>query len=350
MRLQRRSCLPFAQLMHYTSRLMIRAGFLLLFFFTLTLCASADTVIDRLKSVRLSGGSYIRISDWAEAIRFETKWLQKGRSLEATSRWSRLIFNIGSAKAEMNGVRLWLSRAPRIWKGAAYISRLDLEKTIMPVLHPPTTRANQISTVCLDPGHGGSDPGNSEGRYREKSLTLELARSVRKKLEAAGLKVVMTRDSDKGLKLNSRPAVALKHKADLFISIHFNSAPGAGRSANGPEVYCLTPPGAASTNAGGRGVTSVAYPGNRHDRENALLAHQVQRALVNADAPRDRGVKRARFAVLRYAAMPAILVEAGFMSNHTELKNLTSSTHREKMARAIADGILGYKRTVERDD
>ncbi len=349
MQLQRRSCLPFARLMDYTSRLMIRAGFLLLFFFTLTLRASADTVVDRLKPVRLSGGSYIRISDWAEAIRFETKWLQKGRSLEATSRWSRLIFNIGSAKAEMNGVRLWLSRAPRIWKGAAYISRLDLEKTIMPVLHPPTAPADPIATVCLDPGHGGSDPGNSEGRHREKNLTLELAKSVRQKLEAAGLKVVMTRDTDRGLKLNSRPAVALQHKADLFISIHFNSAPGAGRSAKGPEIYCLTPPGAASTNAGGRGATSIAYPGNRNDRENALLAHQIQRALVNADAPRDRGIKRARFAVLRNAAMPAVLIEAGFMSNQTDLRNLTSPTHREKMARAIADGILGYKRTIERD-
>ncbi len=327
---------------------MIRAGIASFLLLVAAFCAPADTFVDRLDSVRLSGGKYVRISEWADAIRFETKWLQKGRSLEASSRWSKLIFTIGSAKAEMNGVRLWLSRAPRIWKGAAYISLLDLEKTIMPVLHPPKADANTITTVCLDPGHGGSDPGNSEGRYREKNLTLELAQSVRKKLEAAGLKVVMTRDTDKGLKLDSRPAVALKHKADLFISIHFNSAPGAGRSADGPEVYCLTPPGAASTNAGGRGATSVAYPGNRHDRENALLAHQVQRALVDADAPRDRGIKRARFAVLRYAAMPAILVEAGFMSNRNELKKLTSSTHREKMARAIADGVLGYKSTVER--
>ncbi len=325
---------------------MIRAGTALLFLM-LAHHALATVVMDKLRPVRLSGGQYVRVDDWAKAIRFETKWLKKGQSFQATSRWSKLIFNIGSPKAEMNGVRLWLSRAPKIWKGSAYISLLDLEKAIMPVLYPPKAETRKIDTVCLDPGHGGADPGNNEGRYREKSLTLELARSVRKKLESAGLKVVMTRDTDKKLSLSSRPAVALRHEADLFVSIHFNSAPGAGRSASGPEIYCLTPPGAASTNAGGRGATSVSYPGNRHDEENALLAHQIQRALVDAAAPRDRGIKRARFAVLRYAAMPAVLIEAGFMSNRTELKKITSSSHREKTARAIADGIIGYKRTVE---
>lgn len=327
---------------------MIRAGIIILFL-ALTQGALANAFIDRLKPVRLSGNSYVSVEEWAKEISFETKWLKKGKSLQAASRWSKLIFNIGSAKAEMNGVQLWLSRAPRIWKGSAYVSLIDLEKTIMPVLHPPKVTSHDVTTVCLDPGHGGSDPGNNEGRYREKRLTLEIAQAVRKKLQSHGLKVVMTRETDKGLKLASRPAVALKHKADLFVSIHLNSAPAAARSASGPEVYCLTPPGAASTNAGGRGATSVAYPGNRHDRENALLAHQIQRALVNADAPRDRGIKRARFAVLRYASMPAVLIEAGFMSNRTELRKLTSVSHRDKIARAIADGILGYKRTVERD-
>jgi len=328
---------------------MIRAGFAILFL-SLAAAARGDTLMERLKPVRLSGSPYVSVEDWAREIRFETKWLQRGKSLQAASRWSKLIFNIGSAKAEMNGVQLWLSRTPRIWKGAAYVSLLDMEKTIMPVLHPPTADADEVTTICLDPGHGGSDPGNNEGKYREKHLTLEIAQAVRRKLQSHGLRVILTRDTDKGLKLASRPAVALKHQADLFVSIHLNSAPGAGRSASGPEVYCLTPPGAASTNAGGRGATSVAYPGNRNDRENALLAHHIQRALVRADAPRDRGIKRARFAVLRYATMPAVLIEAGFMSNSAELKKLTSASHREKIARAIADGILGYKNTVERPD
>ena len=329
---------------------MLRSGIVIVLLFFLAPALWSAPLLSQLKPASLSDGKYIRLEDWARAIRFETKWIQKGRKVQATSRWSRLVFNINSTRAEMNGVRLWLSRAPRMLKGSAYISLLDLEKTIMPVLHPPRVDPEEkITTICLDPGHGGIDSGNTQRRHQEKRLTLALALAVSGKLRQAGVKVVMTREADKAVKLSSRAALALRQKADLFVSLHFNSAPGAGRSAKGPEVYCLTPPGAASTNAGGRGATSVSHPGNRNDRENALLAHHLQRALVKADAPRDRGVKRARFAVLRYAAMPAVLIETGFMSNASELKRITSAAHRDKTARAIADGILAYKATIERD-
>ncbi|MFT4586568.1 MAG: N-acetylmuramoyl-L-alanine amidase [Candidatus Binatia bacterium] len=328
---------------------MIRAVTVLFLLFATSTAHSAP-LLDQLKPTSLRDGKYIRLEDWAKAIRSETKWLSKGRKVQASSKWSKLVFTIGSTRAEMNGVQLWLARPPKLLRGSAYISLLDLEKMIMPILHPPRNDPQEkITIICLDPGHGGIDPGNTEGRHQEKKLTLDLAKAVRKKLQQAGVKVVLTRDADKPVKLSSRAALALSQKADIFVSLHYNSAPGAGRSANGPEVYCLTPPGAASTNAGGRGTTKVQHPGNRNDRENALLAHHLQKALVKAGVPRDRGLKRARFAVLRYAVMPAVLIETGFMSNAGELKKITTTAHRDKTARAIADGILAYKATVERD-
>ena len=156
----------------------------------------------------------------------------------------------------------------------------------------------------------------------------------------------MTRDSDKLLGLYDRPAVASRAKADLFVSLHFNGQAG-GSDANGIETYCLTPPGAASTNAGGQGKTNTKYPGTPNDPHNTQRAYQMQRGMRLTLDFEDRGVRQARFAVLRQASMPAVLVEGGFLSNSGDRKLITSSTELRKLATAIAEGILEYKRVAE---
>src|SRR6185503_3366637 len=121
-----------------------------------------------------------------------------------------------------------------------------------------------------------------------------------------------------------------------------------GSAVKGAETYCMTPVRASSTNARGEGAGAGAYPGNRFDPKNMLLAYQLQTAITEKAGAEDRGVKRARFRVLREAAMPAVLIEAGFMTNPSDGKRIYDPALRRQLAQAIVDGVLAYKRQVER--
>ena len=121
---------------------------------------------------------------------------------------------------------------------------------------------------------------------------------------------------------------------------------GNRSEVRGVETYCLTPAGAASSNAQGEGDTHW-LKANGNDEKNMQLAYQLQKSLVRGLSAEDRGVKRARFQVLREAAMPAVLIEGGFLSHPAEQKRILDPAYRRQMARAIVDGILAYKRTVK---
>src|SRR5262249_1609517 len=143
--------------------------------------------------------------------------------------------------------------------GGAYVSQLDALTALQPLLSPAKNRAGvKIKKVCLDPGHGGKDPGNRVGSNEEKKYTLLLAQEVSTQLVKAGLKVTMTRTDDTFIELPDRPDIARRRTADLFVSIHFNSADSGRDTVHGTEVYCLTPPGAESTNAHGEGGGTAA--------------------------------------------------------------------------------------------
>ena len=131
------------------------------------------------------------------------------------------------------------------------------------------------------------------------------------------------------------------------MSLHFNAAPTSASTVRGAEVYCLTPAGAPSTNAQGEGAGAGWFAGNRFNEKNMFLAYQVQKSLTKNLAVEDRGVHRARFAVLRDAAMPAVLIEGGFMSHPVEGRKIFEAAYRREMARAIVGGLLAYKRQVE---
>jgi N-acetylmuramoyl-L-alanine amidase len=245
------------------------------------------------------------------------------------------------------GVQHWLSAPVLEARGGLWISARDLLKTVDPVLRQGRSRTSApVRLVVLDPGHGGSDAGTRGRRSVEKTMTLDLARRLQRCLEAAGLQVVLTRSSDKTLELAQRVAFAGSKRADLFISLHFNS----GGSAEGIETYCVPPAGAASTANPFRRLFEHPHPpcaGNKYDEKNVWLAHCVQRSALSATGAADRGVRRARFLVLRDAPCPAILIEGGFLSNRAEEQRILADDYREKLARGIADGVLGYKRTVE---
>jgi N-acetylmuramoyl-L-alanine amidase len=301
------------------------------------------------EEVRIAGKEYARLSDWARKRELALRWTKSDEALELSNSATRIVLQIHSPEAQINGVEVRLL-FPLIQQGeTVWISSLDLKNTFEPVLSPPRLRRGaQLRTVCLDPGHGGKDPGNQVGLSQEKKFTLLLSQELQAQLKRAGWKVSLTRTSDNFVELPNRPEIARRRKADLFISLHFNSVATSPASVKGAEVYCLTPAGAPSTNAGGEGGGAGSYAGNRFNNENMFLAYQIQKTLTRRVPFEDRGVHRARFWVLRDADMPAVLIEAGFLSHPVEGRNILLPGYRRQMASAIVEGLAAYKSVVER--
>ena len=322
--------------------------FALFLVFGLTL---AHATQQKFETVHLDGQNYVPLADWTRANDLKWHWLEDAKKVEVTNYSTRLVLEVNSAQAEINGVRVRLSFPFAVGVGVPLIAQLDLDTAIDPLLFPPHfADAKPIKTICLDPGHGGKDSGNRVGWHYEKDYTLPLALELRKQLQKAGFSVIMTRTRDKYVSLSDRAALANRCHADLFVSLHFNATPTGRDEAEGPETYCITPVGANSSNEYiersefGPAVGSAPTSGNRNEQKSLLLAYQVQKSLVqNLDA-NDRGVKRARFAVLRDTTMPAILIEGGFMTNPVESKSIYSAAYRRRMAEAIVKGIMAYQR------
>jgi N-acetylmuramoyl-L-alanine amidase len=321
---------------------------ILLFCFAANLFVQAQSPTAPLEKFSLFGRDYVRITDWARANKFRLQWVQTEKQLRATNTTARLLFDMDSRRAQINGINFVLSLPVILQKKTVYISAVDLQMTLQPILFPEKNPTNTtIKTICLDPGHGGRDPGNLDGRMQEKKYTLLLAAEVERLLKQAGFKVVTTRKRDSQYpELEDRPKIANQNDADLFVSLHYNAA--ANRSVEGTEVYCLTPAGTSSSNGGTETSTAPRYPAHTENAKNVLLAYYVQKALVKNLNVEDRGVKRSQFVVLFNPKCPAILIEAGFMTNPGESKRIYDSAYRKRMALAIVDGILTYKKIVER--
>ena len=236
---------------------------------------------------------------WAQANGLETRWLQRDESIQLSSAATKAVLKADAREASINGVQVWLSFPVVRFSGGLWVSPLDLSKTLLPLLSPRARQGEKVISICLDPGHGGRDPGNQAGFSQEKKLTLLLAKELRGALARAGFKTILTRSTDRFIELPDRAAQANRRKADLFLCLHFNSAVTSRSSVQGAEVYCLTPAGANSTNSHGDGGDVDRRAGNRNDERNVLLAWHIQKALTRGVAVEDRGVRRARFAVLR---------------------------------------------------
>ena len=195
--------------------------------------------------------------------------------------------------------------------------------------HPMEPGQKTDITVVIDPGHGGKDSGAvAEDKTTEKSLTLRLAPRVEAMLRAKGYNVIMTRSTDEFIALSERAAIANRNNADIFVSIHFNSAGSA--SPYGIEVLY------ASEN-------DVELKKNAGDQ--TLLAKEVLNAVLRETGANSRGIKnRPELAVLRRTNMTACLIEGGFMSNPAELQKLKNDSYLDKLAKGIVTGIENYNR------
>lgn len=254
-----------------------------------------------------------------------------------------LVLRGGSQLAYWNGMEVWLGFAPQMIDNQVFVNALDLKKTVQPLLGPdPMTPAKTNRLIVIDPGHGGENAGAKSvlGNHYEKEFTLDWARRLASLLSARGWQVCLTRANDSDLALSNRVAVAEDHKADLFVSLHFNSAAPNEEQA-GLETYCLTPSGMPSSlTRGFEDNSTLAFPNNSFDAQNLQFACAVHRALLHVNGEHDRGVRRARFpGVLRGQQRPAILVEGGYLSNRREARMIAEPEYRQKLAEAVAKGI-----------
>ncbi|MGB9601369.1 MAG: N-acetylmuramoyl-L-alanine amidase family protein [Limisphaerales bacterium] len=299
------------------------------------------------KTTTLLGREYVNLADFARSKNLEYTFNFKSGEATLKSRWSNLLFTADSNKATINGVNVWLS-FPVARKGNDfYISNLDILTAVEPILQPPrASTSEKVLKVCLDPGHGGKDPGNIEGRHYEKDYTLMLSFEVKRQLEKEGFKVVMTRSSDRFVDLSERPQIANRAGAHIFVSIHFNASDS--KSVKGIETFCMTPENADSTNARGGNSSKGRMTGNRNDTRNMYLAYCIQKSLSAVAQYDDRGVKRARFAVLKDCSIPAVLVECGFMSSAEDMRKISDVAWRKQIARGIVEGIKNYQKQVSR--
>jgi len=261
--------------------------------------------------------------------------------------WNRVKLRHDSRAVYIDGRLVMLGEAVMALEARLWISRTDVEATLRPLLRPSdhAASAESVRTIWIDAGHGGKDPGaqNVALDLREKDLALEVSLRLGGILKAQGFDVRYTRTDDVYVGLSER--AKMSRGADLMVSIHFNAAGNV--EARGTEVYALTPAGQASS--GSMPNVDEDYPaelGNATDPWNARLAFEVQNAMLEKLGTRDRGVKRARFAVLRLTDVPAVLIEPGFLSNAEEAQEIALAERRGEIAEAIANGIVAYSNLV----
>ncbi|MBO6961040.1 MAG: N-acetylmuramoyl-L-alanine amidase [Prochlorococcus marinus CUG1438] len=194
-----------------------------------------------------------------------------------------------------------------------------LKKRVNDSFQLPKVKQGKFSVV-IDPGHGGPDPGAiGINGIRETDVVLEVSKIVQKLLSDKGVKVRLTRKNEVDLDLPPRVSIANRFDADIFVSIHANASRGKRKDINGLETFY--------------------YRGWR----GRLLAKRIQKQIlrVSPGSP-DRGVKQGRYYVIKNTKMPAALVEIGFLTGRLDARRLEKSTHRKRIAYAIAKGILEY--------
>jgi N-acetylmuramoyl-L-alanine amidase len=274
-----------------------------------------------------------------------------GKSVVLNNGRNQLQVTLDSREAIVNGIRNWLCFPVIAHDNKFLVSRIDLAKTIEPQLRPHMIqRTGKIQTIVLDPGHGGFDKGAANSLGNEKTYTLDVARQLRPLLQANGFKVVMTRETDVFIPLEVRARIANATKDSIFVSIHFN-ATGANPAATGFEIFSLTPRGAPSTNDESLALHFVnMQAGSPVEAQSFELAAVVYHSMCGHFLQEfDRGIKRARFAVLRRTQIPAILVEGGFLSEASgDAKRIADPEWRKQLAESICIGLEGYRGLVER--
>lgn len=196
---------------------------------------------------------------------------------------------------------------------------LNISRNILPI------HGEERFKIVIDAGHGGRDQGAAGRKIQEKDITLKIAKRTEKYIRrrTKGVDVILTREHDEFISLKERANFANFCKADLFISIHANSARGY---AEGTETFVWN---------------------KRHNPWSLKLAQLIQMEYTHRAKRKNRGVKKANFSVLRNTEMPAVLTEVGFISNAKEEKFLNSRRGRRKISYCIYQAVKQYLKSME---
>ncbi|MFV1993862.1 MAG: N-acetylmuramoyl-L-alanine amidase [Verrucomicrobiales bacterium] len=294
--------------------------------------------------IKYQGRDYVAMESLHEFYRFQNL-KTRGNDVWFSSPTLVMKATAGTQDLFINNVRFILSYPVVKYNGRILFSRLDLAKLIDPVLRPSYIGKSKIfTTVIVDPGHGGHDSG-ARGRVgREKDYALQLGLQLRTSLKSRGFAVRMTRSDDRFLSLGERVRVANATPNAIFISLHFNSGK---RDAHGIETFALSPQGSASTYKSPRSSDARSLSGNVRDSENIALATAIHANVLHKIPAIDRGVKRARWAVLTGINKPAVLFEGGFVTNSTECRKIASTAYRRQLAEAIAGAVTNFRAALE---
>jgi len=300
-----------------------------------------------LSAVTINGEAFVSLPDVATRFGMEHSWIQAKKKARIGSQWSDLRFELHQKDFTYNGDRIYLGQPVALHRGVLHISETDYEQTLKPLFFPQQFDPKpKLYHIVIDPGHGGHDSGahNSALKLKEKYLAMDLAKRVKSRLERYGYKVTLTRTTDDYIALDERPQIANRLNADLFLSIHFNAVDST--RVDGIESFIMTPAGHASTNA--TRADNRVHPGNADAPWSLLAGHYIQASMVGKTGARDRGLKRARFAVLRPLNCPGVLIEGGFITHPREGRNVGSAGYRDKLADGIVEGVLKYQKAINR--
>lgn len=288
-----------------------------------------------LREVAREFGMRLRVDAEAGAVRLE------GRGM--TLAWER-----GERRVRVNGILVYHGE-PLVQEGRRFwLDERDVERVLRPLVQPQRVEhSGPVRRIILDPGHGAGDSGAQTPALglKEKERNLTFAKILRRQLEAAGYAVALTRETDELIPLLERPRMAAELGGDLFLSLHFNGTQNP--EVRGAENFVLTHVGMRSTpQAEARETDALTHPGNAFDGPSLLLAYQLQRAMVEELGLLDRGVKQARFVVLREAQMPSVLLEPGFMTHPEEALLIADDAFLERLAVAVVGAVRAYEQLL----
>src|SRR5213596_12350 len=299
---------------------------------------------DDWKIIKVSGSDYLSVENISHFYGLPAGISASGEKVELETVKNPLEFVSGSREVMINGARSWLCFPVIEHDGKYLVSRTDVAKTIEPLVRPHrVSNVGKVQTVVLDPGHGGYDRGQVSRYGYEKDFALDVARKLRPLLQAKGLRVIMTREGDYFVPLEVRAQIANKARDSIFVSIHFNAS-NDDRNATGFEIFSFTPRGAPSTSDSAvRSSSFNMQPGSEVDAQSMALSACIYHSLLGLIPEYDRGIKRARFAVLRLTKVPAVLIEGGFLTERGESRLISNKDWRAKLAAAIGVGIESYR-------
>lgn len=288
-------------------------------------------------------------SSQAKRVGAEVTHVEGSKDWQAQKGTRTLSVHEGGRLAVLDGVKLYLDESVQQKKGRWLLGDSDERLVLGSIFSDSLAGAlRSVKTIVIDPGHGGSENGTTNANLGliEKNLNLDVSERLQGHLEALGYKVIFTRYDDRVVSLKDRPTISNNAQGDLFISIHFNAALNV--EAQGLETYMLTPAGQPSTSGNTvEAADAVAQFGNRFDKENLELAFRIQKSILDRLQRVDRGVRKARWAVLKTLDCPGVLVECGFLSNGDEALLISTAAYRERLALSLANALDGYSKNIQ---